>query len=93
VTFRDDNPAERAACRPRRRSQCVGCSPTSARPQGYARRVECQGYIRVDIEIRVTDTKSYAFSNHHRGQVGPGDPVHHMLVRITVDEKLTVVAA
>lgn len=71
-------------------------APTGRRPL-HTRQVECQGYIRddglFDIEGRITDTKSYPFDNHHRGTVEPGDPVHDMLVRITVDDELTIVAA
>ena len=71
-------------------------APPGRRPL-HTRKVECQGYLRddglFDIEGRITDTKTYSFENHHRGVVEPGDPVHDMLVRITVDETLTIVAA
>jgi hypothetical protein len=67
--------------------------PVSRKPL-HTRKVECRGYVRddglFDIEGTVTDTKAYAFSNHHRGDVAPGEPIHDMLVRITVDEKLTI---
>ncbi len=72
-------------------------APAAARRPLHTRKVECQGYIRedglFDIEGRITDTKAYPFDNHHRGVVEPGDPVHDMLVRITVDDTLTIVAA
>ncbi|MCA8929686.1 MAG: DUF2889 domain-containing protein [Alphaproteobacteria bacterium] len=75
-----------------------GLSEASAgRTPLHTRKVECQGYLRedglFDIEGHITDTKPYPFDNHHRGTVEPGDPVHDMLVRITVDETLTIVAA
>ena len=71
--------------------------PTPGRRPLHTRRVECQGFIRpnglFDIEGRVTDTKAYPFDNHYRGTVEPGDPIHDMLVRITVDDRLTIVEA
>ncbi len=76
----------------------TGLSPASpGRQLLHTRKVECQGFIRedglFDIEGRITDTKAYPFENHHRGTVEPGEPVHDMLVRITVDDSLTIVAA
>ena len=72
-------------------------SAPSARRPLHTRQVRCQGYIRddglFDIEGEITDTKAYSFENHHRGEVKPGEPVHHMRVRITVDNELTIVAA
>ena len=71
-------------------------APVQRRPL-HRRVVDCQGYIRddglFDIEGRITDSKTYAFSNHHRGTVEPGGPIHDMLVRITVDDELTIVSA
>jgi hypothetical protein len=43
-----------------------------------------------DIEGSITDTKTYAFHNQERGTVAPGQPVHEMFVRLTVDEELVV---
>jgi hypothetical protein len=72
-------------------------APPVARQPLHTRKVECQGFVRddglFDIEGRITDTKAYPFDNHHRGKVEPGDPVHDMLVRITVDDSLTILAA
>jgi len=68
-----------------------------ARQPLHTRRVKCEGFIRddglFDIEGEITDTKGYAFENHHRGEVEPGDPIHHMRVRITVDDELRIHAA
>lgn len=72
-------------------------APPVARQPLHTRKVECQGYIRddglFDIEGRITDTKAYAFDNHHRGTVNTGEPIHDMFVRITVDNDLTIVAS
>jgi hypothetical protein len=63
----------------------------------HTRQVRCQGYVRddglFDIEGEITDTKAYDFANHSRGTVAAGEPIHHMRVRITVDEDLRIVAA
>lgn len=60
----------------------------------HTRRVECRGYRRtdgmLDIEGRLTDTKTYAFPNDHRGEVAAGEPVHDMWLRLTVDDEFVV---
>lgn len=60
----------------------------------HQRRVTCRGYRRADglfdIEGHLEDTKTYAFSNHDRGEVKPGEPIHGMWLRLTVDGELTV---
>lgn len=62
----------------------------------HTRRIECQGYLRQDglwdIEGRLTDGKSYALKNEHRGEVKVGDFIHEMWLRLTVDDRLTIVA-
>lgn len=72
-------------------------SAPAARQPLHTRKVQCQGFIRedglFDIEGEITDTKGYAFDNHYRGEVKPGDPIHHMRVRITVDDELRIHAA
>jgi hypothetical protein len=60
----------------------------------HLRDIELRGYRRqdglFDIEARLTDTKSYAFSNQDRGEVTPGTPLHGMLARMTVDEDMVI---
>ncbi len=71
-----------------------------SRPAGrqaiHARRVTCQGYRRDDslwdIEGYIKDTKSYGFENKHRARIEPGDPVHEMWLRLTIDDQFTVKA-
>ena len=62
----------------------------------HTRRIEMQGFLREDglwdIEGRLTDGKSYAFKNDHRGEVKVGDFIHEMWLRLTVDDTLTIVA-
>ncbi|MEO0392828.1 MAG: DUF2889 domain-containing protein [Pseudomonadota bacterium] len=60
----------------------------------HTRRVTCQGYRRADglwdIEGHLRDTKSYGFDNHERGMINPGDPIHDMWLRLTLDDTMTV---
>jgi hypothetical protein len=61
----------------------------------HTRSVQCKGYIRddglYDIEGMLVDTKSRAFHNMDRGHVEPGEPIHEMWIRLTVDIDLKVV--
>ena len=68
--------------------------PESPREPIHQRRVECRGYRRADglwdVEGHLTDTKTYGFKNDWRGELAPGEPVHDMWIRLTVDEELVV---
>ena len=63
----------------------------------HTREIRCMGYEREDglwdIEGRITDTKTYSFSNLDRGEVGAGTPVHDMIIRLTIDTDLVVLKA
>lgn len=71
-------------------------SPPAPRKPIHNRTIVCDGYRREDglwdLEGRLVDTKSYAFGNVWRSEVKPGEPLHEMLVRLTVDDHMTVVA-
>lgn len=71
-------------------------SPPAEREELHLRDIQLRGYRRTDglfdIEARLTDTKSYAFENHDRGRIEPGEPLHGMWMRMTVDEDLTIIA-
>ena len=60
----------------------------------HTRTVECNGYRRKDglwdIEGRLVDIKTYTFHNNERGEVPPGEPVHEMWIRLTVDDDLKI---
>lgn len=60
----------------------------------HARRIEARGFRRADglfdIEAHLTDAKTYAFPNADRGRIEPGEPVHDMWIRLTVDDELVV---
>lgn len=69
---------------------------TNAAPRKHihTRQIQCQGYLREDglwdIEGTITDTKTYAFHNDFRGEVAPGEPIHDMAIRLTVDDRFEV---
>lgn len=56
----------------------------------HTRAIECKGYEREDglwdIEAQLVDTKTYTHMRRN-GNPGraPGEPVHHMWVRLTID--------
>jgi Protein of unknown function (DUF2889) len=62
----------------------------------HSRDIVLRGYRRADglfdIEAQLTDTKSYGFRIEGRGWIEPGDPLHQMWMRLTVDEDLLIVA-
>lgn len=69
--------------------------PTStARKELHTRQITCTGYKRDDglwdVDAHITDTKTYAFDNAYRGSIEPGDKLHDMWIRITVDEHLLI---
>lgn len=69
--------------------------PPVGRQHLHTRRVTCQGFFREDglwdIEGRITDEKSYEHANEWRGPLKPGDYVHDMSIRLTLDHKFTIV--
>lgn len=70
--------------------------PPSPRKPSHTRRVTYQGFEREDglwdIEGELHDSKPYELpSLRNPGQVRPaGAPIHHMWLRVTVDEQLVV---
>jgi hypothetical protein len=70
-------------------------SPPVGRQHLHTRRVVCQGFFRDDglwdIEGRITDEKTYEHANEWRGALRPGDFVHDMSIRLTVDFNFTIV--
>ena len=70
-------------------------SPPVGRQHLHTRRVTCQGFFREDglwdIEGRITDEKSYGHANEWRGPLKPGDFVHDMSIRLTLNDRFTIV--
>lgn len=71
--------------------------PPSDREPIHQRVVQCHGYRRDDglwdIEGYLRDTKSYTFTNHDRGDITPGAPIHEMWLRLTIDDEFLIHAA
>ena len=61
----------------------------------HTRTIECTGYEREDglwdIEARLRDTKSVKHTRHHgERERAPGEPVHDMWIRLTIDLDMKV---
>ena len=60
----------------------------------HTRSISFAGYERddglFDIEAHMTDTKTYEFTNLWRGKVKPGEALHEMRLRVTIDEDFLV---
>ena len=71
-------------------------SPAPERELLHSRDISLRGWKRADglydIEAHLLDTKTTAFRNDHRGEIQPGEPLHGMWLRLTVDEDMLVVA-
>lgn len=70
-------------------------SPSAARKLMHTRAIECTGYEREDglwdIEARLVDTKTYVHGRNHGGhERQPGEAVHDMRVRLTIDLDLVI---
>lgn len=67
--------------------------PTAREPI-HTRRYSFEAFRRADglwdIDAHLVDTKAYAFDNEHRGRVEPGEPLHGMWLRLTIDEDFRV---
>ena len=72
-------------------------SKPAPRKHFHSRDIRCRGYRRDDglwdIEGSMIDTKTYSFDNQDRQGVAAGEPVHHMLIRLTIDDDLVIQAA
>lgn len=69
-------------------------SKPEAREHLHTRAITYQGFKRQDglwdIEGHLIDTKSYPLNNSWRTKIEVGEPLHEMLVRLTVDEELSI---
>ena len=69
--------------------------PKPVRRQATHRRVyDANAYERedglFDVEVEMIDTKPFAFDNTDRGYVAAGEPLHHMKMRVTLDESMEI---
>lgn len=60
----------------------------------HTRAIDYKGFEREDglwdIEAHMTDTKTYSFRNNWRGDVAVGEPLHEMLLRVTIDDDFVI---
>jgi hypothetical protein len=63
----------------------------------HQRQVQCTGYYREDglwdIEGQIVDTKSYSLEFYDGRQLPPGEALHEMTLRLTLDHHLLIHAA
>lgn len=71
-------------------------SPPTPRDVMHTRRITLNGYSRedgqIDVEAHLVDTKAIVIDNVDRGHMEPGEHLHEMWVRLTVDENMVVTA-
>lgn len=69
--------------------------PSAARKPLHRRAIEIEAFQRddglFDLEARLTDVKTQPIELI-RGRLEPGEPIHDMTLRITIDAEFTVVA-
>jgi hypothetical protein len=67
--------------------------PHNRKPIHY-RHIQCNGYLREDnlwdIEAHLTDDKGYPFPTLQRGVLQPGELVHELWLRLTLDNQLVI---
>jgi len=72
-------------------------TPPAAREKLHTRDIQICGYRRsdglYDIEATLADAKTYGFVNRDRGLVEPGEKLHGMSLRLTVDETMRIVTS
>src|SRR3954469_18242502 len=67
-------------------------SPPAPREMLHRRAIDIRGWKRADglydIEAYLEDTKAYPFENDDRGTILPGEPLHGLFLRLTVNEEM-----
>lgn len=82
----------RKPCRPH--NHPIMKTPQTSRSELHRRTIICTGWRREDglwdIEAELTDTKTYVISTGDRPTIIPGEPLHHFLLRVTIDADLVI---
>lgn len=70
-------------------------SAAAPRKKLHTRNIELNGYLRddglFDIEAHMTDIKTYAIENRWRNGIEPGEALHEMRVRLTIDSSFKII--
>ncbi len=68
--------------------------PDKSRRLIHTRRIDCLAYERsdglLDIEGHLVDSKPFDLFLSERGALAPGEPIHEMILCLTVDRGLTI---
>ena len=87
-------PAVQSPSTPYGDKHVTSLSPPVPREAVHKRQINCNGFVRddglYDIEAELTDHKTYAFPSDFRGTVTPDLPVHHMILRVTIDKERVI---
>ncbi len=71
-------------------------SQPQPREKLHTRTIVINGYLRqdglYDIEAQLSDTKGKEYFSPHRGTLPVGEPLHGMWMRMTIDDRLQIVA-
>ena len=74
----------------------MNLSPSAARKHLHTRTITFNGYLRDDglwdIEAEMRDVRAYDYDSRERGHEPAPCTVHHMLLRVTLDDHLTIQA-
>jgi hypothetical protein len=72
----------------------MSLSKAKERQLVHTRKIDCRGYRRDDglwdIEGSLIDTRTEEMETFGRGRIAPGEHLHEMWIRMTVDSELTV---
>ena len=84
-------PAFQSPSTPYGDNHVTSLSPPVPREAVHKRQINCNGFVRndglYDIEAELTDHKTYPFPSDFRGIVTPDLPVHHMILRVTINKE------
>ena len=87
-------PAVQSPSTPYGDKHVTSLSPPVPREAVHKRQINCNGFVRddglYDIEAELTDHKTYAFPSDFRGTVTPDLPVHHMILRVTINKERVI---
>ena len=87
-------PAVQSPSTPYGDKHVTSLSPPVPREAVHKRQINCYGFVRndglYDIEAELTDHKTYAFPSDFRGTVTPDLPVHHMILRVTINKERVI---
>ena len=68
--------------------------PATGRTLLHTRKIICEGFLRYDglwdIDGWITDVKEETYTKFDRGEVPPGEPLHGMGLRMTIDNSFIV---